>query len=403
MAAFTGPCGIHANGGSQLQRYLNTSIADVKLLCLLASINKWSKKKPVRVAQYASLTEAQFKSAGGSGYMYGVRARYLSTTTLADLHSFTYDYERPNDYYRLDDFYGYDKDAKADVSGTLPDEAYRDLLGFTVLVDVDYLRTNTTGIPIMDLMKEELSMSGATDEAAFSYIYPFLLVGGYMCCLKNARTGDNDYGDSQITPICHNGVWYSDFIADIQALNAISTIPLGTSTPFTVFLMRVMANDPITTPWLDGAWRAISGIGGSQVTSVYAYPLPNAVGRYLTVKDAFEYPPQLMFTMPTTANSRGFNIGYAFASTPKEDVIVNYSVRVTPTAGTPVTGSFTYTPGGTNLASIGVSWTALGMVGAPASGTLLQVDITATYYYSSDPNQVHAQTSTASGGLIVQL
>lgn len=397
MAAFTDPCAIWPNGGSKLQTYLGTTIADVKTICLLESINKWSKRKPVRVAQDESLTDAQFKSAGGSagtGYAYSVRVRYISTTSLANLHDWTFDYARPNDYYRLDDFYGYDKNATADVSGEFTTEAYRDMAdNFHVLIDVDYQRTNTTGIPVKDLIKEELSMSGSTDATAFGYVYAFLLVGDYMCAMKNGLT-------NSVTPICNNGTWYTDFYGSLSALNAISQIPLGTSTPFSVALIRVMANDSIMRPWLDGAWRAIGGISGSQVTSVFAYPLPNAVGSYLNVKEIGRFAPNLTLQLPTQAYSTGFSVNYTFEETPVEDVIIDFNVTLKPDNITSVK-SYTHEidTGGYIPIAPSWSWTDFGLRTPPAVGTLYTLTVSATYYYAS--SALNVKTATKTGGLTV--
>ena len=394
MAAFTDPCAIWPNGGSKLQTYLGTTIADVKTICLLESINKWSKKKPVRVAQYESLTDAQFKSARGdygSGYSYGVRVRYIHTTNFGDLHNWTFDYGRPNDYYRLDDFYGYDKDAAPDIDGTLPDTFYRDVSASTsVYINIE---RNAVGVPILDIVKESMAMSGATDEDAFSHIYPFLLVGDYMCALTNVRVG-------AITPIVYNNAWYTDFQVDMEALRTLTTLPLGRTTPFTLFIVEVGVTNTQFNSYLNGEWINIGSVTNAQLLAVPVFPLPNAVGIYPEVKDFGLYPPTITLQLPTTASSRGFSVNYTFEETPVEDVIINFNVTLKPDNLTSVK-SYTHEIDTGDFIPIAPSWSwsDFGLATAPANGTMYQVTVSATYYYASSALNVKSETET--GGLTV--
>lgn len=395
MAKFEGPCGLWPNGGSQLQTYLNTTENDVARICLLPSINKWSKVKPVPYNSYVTLTNEQRKNAGGhtDGYLYGVRIRFLSTN-FSEIHTTGFEYAKPYDYFRLDDFYGYDKDATADVSCYLGFETiYRDVLTTsTVYIDVDYLGNNTTGIPIKNELKSSLSMSGATDAEAFSYVYPFILVDDYLCAL--AAMKDNISGEYIIDPICKEGTWKRMFYCDFGKLHDTYGLALG-DVKVSILLVGTYNADTVMAPYLDGEWHDMGGVNAVVLSRPF-YPCPPETGMTLEVKDFGKYAPDIILSMPTTAGVRGFNIGYAFASTPTDQVVVNYSVKIKPTAGTPVTNSFTYTPGGTNIAAIGVSWTALGMAGAPASGTLLQVEITVTYHYVGVPQSIKTATATSS-------
>lgn len=399
MAAFTGPCGLWPNGGSQLQTYLNTAVSDTMDICLLSSINKWSKIKPVRVSTEASLTEAQFKAATGdygSGYAYGVRVRYIHTSSFGDLHDWTFDYGKPNNYYRLDDFYGYDKDAAPDIDGSVATEFYRDASSASSLY-VNIGR-NSTGVPIIDIVKESMSMSGATDKEAFSHIYPFIFVGDHICALQNSLT-------NSVTPIVYNGAWYTDYTVDLEALNEISEIPLGNETPFTLFLVEVGVSNTEFEPYLDGNWVEIGGISSSTLLTVPVYPIPNATGIYPEIKELGIAPPDMTLIMPTSANIRGFSVNYTFASAPTQDVIMNITARVTPSVGTS-TLSYTHDIDASLQIAPSFSWTGtdigaggFGLAAAPADGTLLQLEVSITYFYGSSAQRV--KTVTATSGIIV--
>lgn len=125
MAAVT-DLTIYPEGGSWLQNALNTTIADVRELCLLLSVNKWSLRKPMDWGpdRYWSLSDAEMVGPDNltrQGYYYGIKFSDNSFTTISAIHTSgitLFDYYRlqTGSYARLDDFYNYDPEATADIS-----------------------------------------------------------------------------------------------------------------------------------------------------------------------------------------------------------------------------------------------------------------------------------------------
>jgi hypothetical protein len=125
MAAVT-DLTIYPGGGSWLQNALNTTIADVRELCLLLSVNKWSLRKPMDWGpdRYWSLSDAEMVGPDNltrQGYYYGIKFSDNSFTTISAIHTSgitLFDYYRlqTGSYARLDDFYNYDPEATADIS-----------------------------------------------------------------------------------------------------------------------------------------------------------------------------------------------------------------------------------------------------------------------------------------------
>lgn len=104
---------------SDVQSALELTTGDVGTLCGSASINKWSKKKPVRVAGVISpITDEQIKEAK---YGFNIDAAYIkgdpNTIALRPSGSSTWAYMRPiNGFpYRLSDFNGYYKYASCPI------------------------------------------------------------------------------------------------------------------------------------------------------------------------------------------------------------------------------------------------------------------------------------------------
>lgn len=125
MAAVT-DLTIYPGGGSWLQNALNTTSADVRELCLLSSVNKWSLRKPMDWGydRYWSLSDAEMvgpDNLTNQGYFYGIKFSDSSFKTIAAIHTsgitlFEYYRLQTGSYARLDDFYQYDPEATADVS-----------------------------------------------------------------------------------------------------------------------------------------------------------------------------------------------------------------------------------------------------------------------------------------------
>lgn len=80
---------------------------DLGTLCVSDKINKWSRRKPISLAQIGELTDAQFKSNG-----FGLTVP-TGSTDIFEAAGLEYTYKKPTTYYRLTDFVNYNHLANA--------------------------------------------------------------------------------------------------------------------------------------------------------------------------------------------------------------------------------------------------------------------------------------------------
>lgn len=89
---------------STVKSTLGESTYNLSSLCTSTKINKWSKYKPMKIAQVAGVTATQRANIG-----YGVSAPSRSLSTPSSLLSYSpnFTYTPPDGYYRLSDFDNY--------------------------------------------------------------------------------------------------------------------------------------------------------------------------------------------------------------------------------------------------------------------------------------------------------
>lgn len=341
-----------------MQTYLDTTVSDTMDICLLDSINKWSKIKPVWVNTHKPLTPEQFKNSApiGEGYLYGVQLRFMSMN-IAEIHDSDFPYQRPVDYYRLTDLYGYDKDATADISHRLGFEViYRDI-GTTsqVHIDVDYSGTNTTGLPVKEVLKDSLNASGATDEEAFANVYPFILVGDYMCAL--AASKDTISGEYIIDPICTDGEWKDTFYCDFGKLHDTYGLELGEA-QVSILLVGTYPNTPDMQTYLDGEWHNMGGMD-TVVLSRPFFPCPPVTGRLIEVEDYYRYAKRAQANI-SGSNTRLIIVLTWPDGTPTETTYYKITAKVG-RMGVPVTKTSMFLPSGMSIIE-GFSWEEFGLV-----------------------------------------
>lgn len=363
MATITGDdIEIAANGGGALQQYLNTTEADVKTLCLLSTINKWSKNKPIEYNKYESLTATERKNGQkyAQGYRWGVKI--VGSARLDTIHDFTFDYDKPTTYFRLTDFIGYDKNATADIYGTeLTPKVYRDLNGYQYRVTISIDSSNTTGISVKDALKDALSMSGATDEMAFLNIYPILIIDKKACVMRNTTKGT-------VTSIYANKTWYEAFDANVQSV--LTTYNKGTAIRMTIGLVAYKSQGSASGIDISGNWFDIDGL--SFTDSVF--PLPGLLCLNKTV-DQY-YSDYTCVLTGLTANRE--HLSFGFTMTPTPDVNIEMIFGAT-TGGVRSTVNYTYTPGQIQL-SPQIKWSDLGYFTNPTLGTKITIDNATVQY-----------------------
>lgn len=380
------------NGQGALQVALGTTESAPAALILFDGLNIWSKVKPVIYPQYAALTAAQFKGTAAerlNGYFWGVKV-FNDGLAFDELPNFSFDYHRPSGGStspgRLSDFIGYDHTAIPTLSGIMDSTGYRDLPdSFLVMPSVDVSGTNTTGIDVVAILSD--------NGVDLTDCYVFLAIGEYMCALKN-RDYDDGTGNYRVTPFYYDNAWQSFFLADLNALRLISesAIPVGTMNA-TAFLVRYNASSGID---YSGAWQHIGGTGQQAFTEI-AVPIPFCAGKSISIETFGTYPPTLTLTMPTTASSRGINIGYSFESTPSENVVCEVTATLT-NASTPSTKIYTYTPGG-ELQFWSFAWEDFGFIGTPLTGSMYDLSVVVRYRYESSE---HWLTTSGNSTIIVE-
>ncbi len=346
---------IYANGGGTLQHYLGTSEADLKTLCLLPTINKWSKNKPIEYNKYESLTATERKEGQkyAQGYRWGVKI--VGNARLDTIHDFTFDYDKPTTYFRLTDFIGYDKNATADVYGTeLTPKVYRDLTGYQYRVEVNIDSTNSTGISIKQALMDALSMSGKAEVIAFANIYPILIIDKKACVMRNTTTG-------AVTPIYANKTWYKAFDANVQSV--LSSYSKGTAIRMTIGLVAYKSGGSASGIDISGNWFDLNGI--SFTDSVF--PVPNLLCLNKTV-DQY-YSDYACVLTGLTANREHLSFGFTMTPTPDVDIEMVFTANV---GGIAATVNYTYTPSSIQL-SPQIKWSDLGYFTNPTLGTKITI------------------------------
>lgn len=344
---------VKADGTGALQTYLGSTSGDVKTLCTLPSINKWSRNKPIEYNTYELLTPQQRKEGQkyASGYVWGVKIR--GNTRLETIHDFTFDYDKPTTYFRLMDFIGYDKNATADVSGLeLSEKIYKDLPGYQYRVNIYIDNNNTTGVSVKNALKDALAMSGAEDSVAFKNIYPVLVLDGKACAMRNTS-------EHKVTPIYYNNAWQISFEANVQTV--LESYAKGTAVRMTIGLV---AHEVGSASGIDvsGNWFDCGMIYSDPV-----FPVP---GLLCINKIVEQYYNDLGCAITSlSGNPTYLYFVFAFENEPDTSVEMVFTANI---GGAPASVNYEHKPGTIQIAPR-ITWNALGYFGSPKVGTKITI------------------------------
>ena len=345
---------VKADGTGTLQTYLGSTSGDVKTLCTLPSINKWSRNKPIEYNTYELLTPQQRKVGQkyASGYVWGVKIR--GNARLGTIHDFTFDYDKPTTYFRLMDFIGYDKNATADVSGLeLSEKIYKDLPGYQYRVNIYIDNNNTTGVSVKNALKDALAMSGAEDSVAFKNIYPVLVLAGKACAMRNTS-------EHKVTPIYYNNAWQISFEADVQTV--LESYHKGTAVRMTVGLVAHTDDGSASGIDVSGNWFDASGIYSDPV-----FPTPNLLCINKTVE---QYYNDLVCTITSLAGDpTHLAFIFKFDNEPGTAVEMVFTADMN---GVPSSVNYVHEEGVLKLTPR-VTWKSLGYFGSPKVGTKITI------------------------------
>lgn len=346
---------VKADGTGALQTYLGSTSGDVKTLCTLPSINKWSRNKPIEYNTYELLTPQQRKEGQkyASGYVWGVKIR--GNTRLETIHDFTFDYDKPTTYFRLMDFIGYDKNATADVSGLeLSEKIYKDLPGYQYRVNIYIDNNNTTGVSVKNALKDALAMSGAEDSVAFKNIYPVLVLDGKACAMRNTS-------EHKVTPIYYNNAWQISFEANVQTV--LESYAKGTAVRMSIGLVAHEADASASGIDISGNWFDLFGM----VYSDPVFPMPGLVCLNKTVE---QYYNDLVCTITSlSGNPTYLYFDFKFENEPDTSVEMVFTAN---RGGVPASVNYEYKPGTIQIAPR-ITWKDLGYFGSPKVGTKITI------------------------------
>lgn len=346
---------VKADGTGALQTYLGSTSGDVKTLCTLPSINKWSRNKPIEYNTYELLTPQQRKEGQkyASGYVWGVKIR--GKAKLDTIHDFTFDYDKPTTYFRLMDFIGYDKNATADVSGLeLSEKIYKDLPGYQYRVNIYIDNNNTTGVSVKNALKDALAMSGAEDSVAFKNIYPVLVLDGKACAMRNTS-------EHKVTPIFHNNAWQISFEADVQTV--LESYAKGTAVRMSIGLVAHEAGASASGGIdVSGNWFDCGMIYSDPV-----FPMPGLVCLNKTVEQYYNDLGCAITSLSGNPTYLYFN--FTFENEPDTSVEMVFTADI---GGAPASVNFEHKPGIIQIAPR-ISWGELGYFGSPEVGTKITI------------------------------
>lgn len=285
-----------------VQRATGNSASDVGNLCLGRNINKWSKHKPVDRAKLTPLAEGTtqdndavggFRGRGIGGEYYGLICTTVEFTISTALHDTGFTYVRPkggiNSPYRLSDFSGYDSLAEPDPIGDIhSDEVYwKDELvkGSTMLVEIKHYEWNGTGVSLNDIISGVGDAWTAVSQN-MANCYPLIMIDNQIRCLQNESKpviGVGHVGEYQCTTLGTTNSdgsvsWWQRWVLPLEALGHFAR---GTHKA-TVLLFypkgdlgRALINK------CKAGWEAAEPYNAQ---TEHAFPVPEAVGKLLTVK-----------------------------------------------------------------------------------------------------------------------
>lgn len=353
---------------------------DVAYICGNAHgrINKWSKKKPIRYAQAAALTDAQFRGTTAdniNGIYYGLQTQ-TTAGRFDELHTISWTYLPPRpgtDWCRLTDFNGYDHAATPTLNGayTGGSPVYYNL-DRQLTVNITYNSNNTTGVDIADMLPTN------TDQNIGDY-YPCILVGNYARVMFNTTLSEGSTSGGTYTTLYHNNVWYTRFYAELKDLPSVKA---GTY-QCTVFLIRdVFAGGGVLDlrNWVNVA---------NTINAYNAFSVPGLINMSLPFQEyAIHYPTVTITKVTATSGSNvwpnansGFSLGYS-----KDFTTGTHKFIVGIASPGPVTKTYTITGSGL-VTLINFTWKETGII--PAPGTSRPSRVAGTVYYVDENNRQH--------------
>lgn len=261
----------------------SSSIYDTGTLCgEYEYFNKWAKCKPIRYPKKEELTELE--RAGSvqdrmNGIYYGVKLSGVSGN-IADMHNVTFDYypiREGEDWARLTDFDGYDKNAKPNPVGTLPEVIYIDLNKPHGECYVNYDTSNTTGVDVSDAIK---AMTSSDRDLGDYYPCVLVTIGSkkYVRALWNLNfdlelRDDATQKNNGFTTMHYNGAWWNLWAILMDGLYAAE----GTEMTTTIFFIREI------TAAIGYDWREWSELNNQIITN-NGFACPEAVAKKIMLK-----------------------------------------------------------------------------------------------------------------------
>lgn len=268
---------------------LTNNTYDIYTLALSGLINKWSKHKFIRYDKPSALSELEFAGTindRANGIFYGLKLANVGGR-IETMHEATFEYQRlrlGTDWARLTDLNGYDKNAKPNPIGTLPEIIHVDVAPAHGIIDINYDTYNTTGVNIADVIAS-MSTSGAD----LKNFYPCVLVtvGNKKYCralwnmaydLLYLNNSDRKY--LGYTTFYHNNTWARQWALITQGLPGAAD---GKSITATVFFQRSIgvgnggvAGDPDFREW-----QAVDSL----IVMNTGYACPEAVAKTIQLRN----------------------------------------------------------------------------------------------------------------------
>lgn len=265
------------------------NIYDIYTLALSGLINKWSKHKFIRYDKPSTLSELEFAGTVQDrvdGIFYGLKLANVGGR-IETMHEATFEYQRlrlGTDWARLTDLNRYDKNAKPNPIGTLPEIIHVDVSPAHGVVEINYDTYNTTGVNIADVIAS-MSTSGAD----LKDFYPCVLVtvGNKKYCralwnmaydLLNLHNSDRKY--LGYTTFYHNNTWARQWALITQGLPGATD---GATLTATVFFQRSIgvgnggvAGDPDFREW-----QAVDSL----IVMNTGYACPEAVAKTIQLRN----------------------------------------------------------------------------------------------------------------------
>ena len=307
---------------AELAAMLNTA-QEVQAICTSPLINKWSKRKPVHHSQSSPLSDEQMRGMStehSQGIYYGLKAG-VDTPTAANIHAADWSYVGgpqggTSSWYRVDDFWGYEKDAQ-----------YPTLSGSGLADGQEAIYTNNTNIATTLLRSSLTSIVDIAEvfggNLDYARLYLVVLVGNYARAMICADTGT-------ISPIVSNGIDNKTFhFPDMTPIINTNSLPM--TAKVSVFLVDNTAIGTFRDAWVDMTLAV--NIGNKPIT------LPHQVGLNITFKGAGKiYITALSLAIEESRGTK-FLATY-FTAGPDWDEAAEYRVLYNVTAASGGTGSY---------------------------------------------------------------